>query len=171
MPYAPSDGARLYYEEAGDGYPIVFVHEFSGDSTSWERQIAWFSRHYRCITFNARGYPPSDVPNVDAAYGHEHSANDIAAVMQHLDLPKAHVVGLSMGALATLLFALHHPGLASALVIAGCGSGSDPATREKFQSDSVARADRLMREGWETMARETALAPSRIQLKHKDPQS
>jgi pimeloyl-ACP methyl ester carboxylesterase len=169
MPYAPSDGARLYYEEAGSGYPVIFVHEFSGDYTSWESQIAWFSRHYRCVVFNARGYPPSDVPETDAAYGDRHSADDIVAVMRHLHIKKAHVVGLSMGALAALLFGLRHPGLASALVIAGCGSGSDPATREAFQRDSVARADRLLREGWEAMARETAVAPSRIQLKHKDP--
>ena len=62
MPYIQSDGARLYYEEAGAGIPIVFAHEFSGDLWSWEKQIQHFSRHYRCIAFNARGYPPSEVP-------------------------------------------------------------------------------------------------------------
>jgi len=62
MPYIQSDGARLYYEEAGTGTPIVFCHEFSGDLWSWEKQIQHFSRYYRCVAFNARGYPPSEVP-------------------------------------------------------------------------------------------------------------
>ena len=55
MPYLQSDGAKLYYEEAGTGTPIVFVHEFSGDLWSWEKQIQYFSRRYRCVAFNARG--------------------------------------------------------------------------------------------------------------------
>jgi pimeloyl-ACP methyl ester carboxylesterase len=169
MPYAPSDGARLYFEESGTGYPVVFAHEFSGDHRSWESQMRWFSRHYRCIAYSARGYTPSDVPENDNAYGHEHSANDVAAVMRHLGIDKAHVVGLSMGSMASLLFAISHPGMASALVLASCGSGSDPGLREKFQQDSRERADRLLREGWGPMAEETAIGPNRIQLKYKDP--
>jgi len=56
------DGVKLYTEETGSGTPIVFVHEFAGDCRSWEPQVRHFSRRYRCITYNARGYPPSDVP-------------------------------------------------------------------------------------------------------------
>ena len=62
MPYADSGGVRLYYEEVGKGTPIVFVHEFADDLRSWEPQMRYFSRRYRCIAYNARGYPPSDVP-------------------------------------------------------------------------------------------------------------
>jgi len=62
MPYAQAKDARLYYEDSGKGTPIVFVHEFSGDLRSWETQVRHFSRRHRCIAFNARGYPPSDVP-------------------------------------------------------------------------------------------------------------
>ncbi len=58
MPYANSDDVRLYYEEVGKGTPIVFVHEFADDLYSWEPQIRFFSRRYRCIAYNARGYPP-----------------------------------------------------------------------------------------------------------------
>ena len=65
MPYAPSAEARLYFEEAGSGYPVIFVHEFADDCRSWAGQMHWFSRHYRCIAFNARGYPPSDIPESD----------------------------------------------------------------------------------------------------------
>ena len=63
MPQITSDdGVRLYYEEAGAGHPIVFVHEFAGDYRSYETQLRYFSRRYRCVAFNARGYPPSVVP-------------------------------------------------------------------------------------------------------------
>src|SRR5580765_2340033 len=56
------DGVQLYYEETGAGVPVVFVHEFGGDHRSWEPQVRHFSRRYRCVAYNARGYPPSDVP-------------------------------------------------------------------------------------------------------------
>lgn len=168
MPYCQSDGAKLYFEETGSGYPLVFVHEFAGDYRSWDNQVRWFSRHYRCITFNARGYPPSDVPDADAAYGYEHAAADIAAVMRHLDINRVHIVGLSMGGYAALVFGLRYPGMASALVVAGCGSGSDPSSREAYLRDVPARADRLL-EGIERKVGDATLDPSRIQLRRKDP--
>src|SRR5271163_2427648 len=66
MPYAESSGVKLYFEETGTGHPIIFVHEFGADYRQWETQVRWYSREYRCVTFNARGYPPSDVPDDDA---------------------------------------------------------------------------------------------------------
>ena len=66
------DGVKLYYEEAGQGTPILFVHEFMGEYRSWEPQLRYFSRRYRCIAYNARGYPPSDVPERVEDYGFEH---------------------------------------------------------------------------------------------------
>ncbi len=169
MPYAQSSGARLYFEEAGSGHPIIFVHEFGGDYRAWETQLRWFSRHYRCIAFNARGYPPSDVPAEDAAYAYGHFAEDIAAVLRHLRIDKAHVVGLSMGGYSTLHFGLRHPEMATALVVAGCGSGSPRAERESFRRDSEARAEAFLKRGSAAVAQETGLGPTRIQLKHKDP--
>ena len=115
MPYAQSSGAKLYFEETGNGHPIIFVHEFAADHREWETQVRWFSRNYRCITFNARGYPPSDVPEDDASYGQTQATDDIAAVLKHLAIAKAHVVGLSQGAFATLHFGLRYPQMATAL--------------------------------------------------------
>ncbi len=63
MPYAAADdGVKLYYEETGAGVPVIFVHEFAGDLRSWEAQLRHFGQRYRTIAYNARGYPPSDVP-------------------------------------------------------------------------------------------------------------
>ena len=78
------DGARLYYEETGSGIPILFIHEFAGDCRSWELQVRCFARRYRCITYNARGFPPSDVPADDGRYSQERARDVIRAVLDAL---------------------------------------------------------------------------------------
>ena len=171
MPYAQSVGARLYYEETGAGYPVIFVHEFGADHREWEQQLRFFSREYRCIAYAARGYPPSDVPADPKLYGQDHSADDIAAVLKHLGIARAHVVGLSMGAFATLRFGLRHAQLASALVVAGCGSGSNLAELALWRREQVEKSARLMKEGWRGLAEETGHSPTRIQLKKKNPRA
>ena len=100
------DGVRLYYEETGSGAPIVFVHEFADDVRGFEPQIRYFSRRYRCVAYNARGYPPSDVPEEPERYSQDRARDDIRAVLDALGIAKAHVVGLSMGGFATLHFGL-----------------------------------------------------------------
>jgi pimeloyl-ACP methyl ester carboxylesterase len=169
MPYAQSQGASLYYEETGAGHPIVFSHEFAADCRAWETQVRWFSRQYRCITYNARGYPPSEVPDGSGGYGYEQQVEDLAALLRHLDIPRAHIVGLSMGAYATLLFGLRHPVMATALVVAGCGSGAPSQERAQFKADAEAAADRLSAEGMGPVARDLAVGPTRVQFQNKDP--
>lgn len=169
MPYAQSDGARLHYEECGSGHPIIFVHEFGADLRAWESQVRWFSRSYRCLRFNARGYPPSDVPGQDALYGQAHAADDIAAVLRAAGVARAHVVGLSMGGFATLHFGLRHPQMASALVVAGAGSGAPRGDRTAFRQQSEALAARFLAEGTARIADEMGHGATRIQLKIKDP--
>src|SRR6187551_2468965 len=121
MPYAISNGVRLYYEEAGRGIPIVFVHEFADDLRSWEPQLRYFSRRYRCIAYNARGYPPSDVPNAASKYSQSIATDDIANVMRHLKIRKAHIIGCSMGGYAALHFALRYPRMAISSTVIGAG--------------------------------------------------
>lgn len=169
MLYADSQGVKLYVEETGTGYPLVFVHEFAADHREWEPQVRYFARHYRCITYAARGYPPSDVPEEDAAYHYTHFADDIAAVVRHVGVPKAHVVGLSQGAYATLMFGLRHPQMASALVAAGVGSGSVKEQREEFRKQCEVNAQRFLTEGSAAMAQELGVGASRVQLLNKDP--
>src|SRR5207302_1615495 len=94
------DGVQLYYEEAGSGIALLFVHEFAGDARSWEPQLRHFSRRYRCIAYNARGYPPSDVPQELERYSQARARDDIRCVLDALGIQRAHVVGLSMGAFA-----------------------------------------------------------------------
>jgi pimeloyl-ACP methyl ester carboxylesterase len=163
------DGVRLHYEEAGSGVPIVFVHEFAGDSRSWEPQLRHFSRRYRCVAYNARGYPPSDVPESDARYSQERARDDIRAVLDALKLERAHIVGLSMGANATLHFGLSYPQRARSLTFAGGGYGSPPSARAKFQQDARANAQTIREKGMQHFADTYGRGPARLPLQRKDP--
>ena len=170
MPYVNSnDGIKLYYEEVGAGLPIVFVHEFAGDHRSYEPQLRHFARRYRCVAFNARGYPPSDVPPEPARYSQERARDDILAILDGLGLDQAHVVGISMGGFATLHFGLEYPARARSLVVAGCGYGADPARRTQFQEEAEAAAHRFETLDLAESARAYALGPTRVQYQNKDP--
>ncbi len=170
MPYARTDdGVKLYVEETGTGTPVVFVHEFAGDCRSWEPQIRYFSRRYRCITYNARGFPPSDVPDDPVAYSQDRARDDIRAVLDHFGIDQAHVVGLSMGGFATLHFGLAYPDRARSLLIAGAGYGAEPEKREQFRLESEAAAAGFERDGSEKFAASYAKGPSRVQFLNKDP--
>ena len=167
MPKANVGGVSLYVEEAGQGTPLIFVHEFAGDCWSWQSQVRFFSRRYRTIVFNARGYPPSDVPLDPKAYSQQQAADDIKGVLDHLGVRKAHVCGLSMGGYATLHFGLSYPERALSLVVAGAGYGSDKQDTHRADSELVAR--RLEAEGMAAVADFYGRGPTRVQFMEKDP--
>ena len=170
MPHlATDDGINLYYEEVGSGIPIVFVHEFAGDCRSYEPQLRYFGRRYRCIAYNARGYPPSDVPQTVERYSQDRARDDIRCVLDALKIDKAHIVGLSMGGFATVHFGFTYPERARSLVVAGCGYGAEPAKRQQFLEETAATAKRIEDLGMAKAAEGYALGPSRVQMQNKDP--
>ena len=171
MPYIDSIGAKLYFEETGEGHPIVFLHELGSDCREWETQVRYFSRAYRCITFNARGYPPSDVPEGSALYGWQIAVDDIDALMRGLAVERAHLIGLSMGGYAALQFGLQYPERVSAIVAAGVGSGSAPSQRDAWLRETSVLARAFVDRGMDTMARKIAHGQTRVQLKYKDARS
>jgi len=169
MPHASAkDGTRLYYEEAGSGTPVIFIHEFAGDHRSWEPQMRAFSRYMRCIAYSARGFPPSDIPEDPARYSQAHARDDVVAVLDHLKLDRAHVVGLSMGGFAALHVGIAHPQRARSLVVAGCGYGAEPDKKEKFRAECEAAAASF-ETSWADAAQKYALGPTRVQFQNKDP--
>ena len=169
MPRTSVNGVNLFYEETGQGAPLVFVHEFAGDYQSWHLQVRYLSRRYRTIAFNARGYPPSDVPEDPAAYSQEQAAEDIRGLLDALGIDRAHICGLSMGGYATLHFGLRHPGRALSLVVAGAGYGSVATEREKFRRDVEETARRFEQDGMVAVAEFYTKGPTRVQLMDKDP--
>ena len=163
------DGTRLYYEEAGSGTPILFVHEFGGDWRSWEPQMRYFTRRYRCITFSARGYLPSDVPTEPERYSQDIAVSDMVDVLDGLGIEKAHIVGLSMGGFATLHFGLHHADRSLSLVVAGAGYGAEKEHEDYFRNVSREVARCFEEHGAQTFSRTYATAASRIVFQLKDP--
>ena len=170
MAHAVVNGVRLYYEDVGQGVPMIFVHEFAGEAASWAPQMRFFARRYRAIAYNARGYPPSDVPEDPAAYSQQQTADDIRGMLDALKIQKAHVVGLSMGGYATLHFGLTYPERALSLVVAGAGYGSKADEREGFKRDSASIVEKFERDGMAKVAEIYAMGPTRVQFRDKDPQ-
>jgi pimeloyl-ACP methyl ester carboxylesterase len=170
VPYASApDGVKLYYEECGVGTPVVFVHEYAGDYRSWEPQLRALSRQYRCITFSARGYPPSDVPTDSARYSQDLARDDVKALMDHLRLERAHIVGHSMGAYTTLHVGIRYSQRCLSLTAAGCGWGSNPAERESSAALAKDIARMFKDEGIAKAAAKYADFAMRQRYKAKDP--
>jgi pimeloyl-ACP methyl ester carboxylesterase len=166
-----ADGVNLYYEEAGTGTPVVFVHEFAADYRTWEPQMSAFARSHRCITYSQRGYPPSDVPDDAAQYGQDFSRSDVIAIMDALGIQKAHVVGHSMGAYTALHVGIRHPERCLSVTAAGCGWGSlgDPAARAAMRAQAAETSKMFIEKGMAAAARIYGEGPTRQTQKYKDP--
>ncbi|WP_159010781.1 alpha/beta hydrolase [Bradyrhizobium sp. S69] len=163
------DGVKLYVEETGEGTPILFIHEFGGNQASWEPQLRFFSRRHRCISYAARGYPPSDVPESVDSYSQAIAADDAVAVLDALVIDKAHIVGLSMGGFCTVHFGLRTPQRALSLLVAGAGYGCEKEYEEYFRGVSLEVADNFERQGAKEFSKVYALGASRVQFQNKDP--
>lgn len=156
----------LFYESTGEGTPVLFVHEFSGDSRSWEPQVRHLGRTYRCVTFNARGYPPSDVPAEAGSYSQDLAVGDVLAVLDALEIERAHLVGLSMGGFTALHTGLRHPARVLSLAVGGVGYG---VTREEgWRQDAEHLAD-FYRDDPVDAANSHGSAPGRVPFMVKDP--
>ena len=164
-----SDGVGLHTESAGRGNPILFVHEYAGDHRSWEPQVRRFSRSHRCITYAARGYPPSQVPADAGAYSQQHAVDDAVAVLDGLGVETADVVGISMGGFAGLHLAMQHPARVRSLVVLGTGYGARPAEAPRFRDECEAIARLIETSGMESFARRYLSGPARVQFRNKDP--
>ena len=166
MPHATLDGTMIAYREVGSGEPLVFCHEFAGSTESWDLQVGYFSRRYRTVTYNAKGYPPSDVPAPWEEYTYDRQVKVLLDLLDHLQIDKAHICGLSMGAYTAVQFGLAHPDRCLSIVAAGVGTGSDdPAT---FLKESENRAELLEAGGMDGMAAYLA-GSTRIRFREKDP--
>ncbi len=145
--FQTADGITLFFEQTGDGVPIVFVHEFGGDYRSWHRQIPVLSRSFRCITYCARGFLPSVVPRERSRYGQALSTGDLLVLMNHLGLDEAHLAGTSMGSFTCLDFSLNHPDRVASLTLVGNSSGPrDAAEQEMYRKVWVGNEIRLREE-------------------------
>src|SRR3954471_24423862 len=167
--YADAGGVRLATTSAGTGTPVVFIHELAGDMRNWEPQVRAFSDRHRCRTYNARGYPPSDVPSDPLQYSQALAIGDLLAVLGHHGVDRTHVVGLSMGGYAALNFALAHPDRTLSVVAVGTGHGSDPHTRDEFLAGTAALADGIESRGLDLGGHDYLHGPTRWRFHDKHP--
>lgn len=173
MDITTDDGVRLHVTDSapgGSATPILFVHEFAGDHRSWTAQVAGLSDEYRCLTYDARGYPPSDVPTDPAQYSWEHAVADAVAVLDAAGVESAHVVGLSMGGFCALMIGARHPDRVRSLVVTSAGSGSYPPTREAYLEETAQGAATLRASGMAPFVERMAVGQSRVQLQNKNPE-
>ena len=170
MPKILVNGIHLYYEEAGRGIPILFLHEFAGDWRSWEPQMRFFSSRYRAITFSARGYLPSDVPDSPEAYSQNLQVEDLKGLLDVLRIDQAHICGLSMGSYTTLLFGSNYPDRARSLTIAGSGYGSGK-NRQEFHQRVAEIADKMLQGGMKAVSEGYTQGAARVQLQNKNPRA
>jgi 3-oxoadipate enol-lactonase len=155
-------GAEIHYEVYGKGPAVVFAHGLGGNHLSWWQQVAHFAPTYTCVVFAHRGFPPSSaVPGNTAPDAY---ADDLAALIDHLDLKDVALVAQSMGGWTCLEHALRHPAKVRALVMASTSGAVEfsqlknaevdewsrraPAELEKLQARGIHPA------GGERMARE-----------------
>lgn len=163
MPVTEINGASIYYEEHGKGFPAVFVHGAGGNHMSWWQQVPEFSRHYRCITFDQRGWGLS--LDSDGA-GPSALVDDLAALLDHLGVEETFLVAQSMGGIACFGLALRQPARVKGLVLANTFAGM---RREVWlASGDVARQS--VRDIWERRQADTVKrALSReFSSRHKD---
>ena len=168
MPHAiTDDNVKLYYEEAGEGTPIIFIHEFADDYRTWDDQIEFFKITHRCIAYNARGYPPSDIPEKSSSYSQLRATEDARDVLKHLGIDKAHIVGLSQGGFAALHFGLNFPEMAHSLVVAGCGYGAG-ADKQQWKDETSEIAKKFLDDGVEKVGAFYCYGPTRVQFENKN---
>lgn len=161
------DGVEIAYREYGKGVPIIFAHEFAGDMSSWEEQIKYFEKTNRVIVYNAVGYPPSDVPEAIELYDRSQQIKNLKGLIVSLGLPKANLVGLSMGAHMALGFALEYPDYLFSLVLAGAGTGSSEVV--DYRQEMEERAGLLEKNGMLGLVSYTE-SDVRIGFKQRNPE-
>ncbi len=146
-------GAQIHYEVSGQGPVIVFAHGLGGNHMSWWQQVAHFASRYTCVTFAHRGFAPSSVDGGQPdplLY-----ADDLSALIDHLQLGKVHLVGQSMGGWTMVEYCLRHPGRVSSLVLSATtgsidpmrSAGVDQAALEAWKRDAPTTVARCRNDG------------------------
>jgi len=117
----------LYYEVAGTGPPLVLIHGFTLDTRMWDDQFEAFSKHYRVVRYDMRGYGQSALPVLGEGYSH---ADDLRALLDHLGITKTHVIGLSMGGSVAVNFTIEYPERTMSLITVDTTLGGFPRSEE-----------------------------------------
>ena len=172
MPRVPLNGIEIDFQDYGEGEAIAFCHGAGGNLLSWWQQVPYFSQNYRCITFSHRGFGHSyDVPDRP---GMKSFVDDLAALLDHLEIESTHLVAQSMGGRTALGFAVEYTTRTRSLVLADTTGGIgepdvEQALNDWRESQSATReiGFRALAEGFGV--REPALANLYLQVSRTNP--
>jgi pimeloyl-ACP methyl ester carboxylesterase len=152
VPFARSDGVRLYYEVHGDGPAVMFVHGSGGHHAAWWQQVPRFAREYRVVTVDMRGFGNSDSDMEE--YDSLDFPGDILAVLDAAEIDQAVLVGQSIGASASLKVAMAHPDRAAGVVLAHSLGGiahdelASMVRADRAEAEKLPVLDRLLTAGF-----------------------
>jgi pimeloyl-ACP methyl ester carboxylesterase len=148
MPYLTRDGIGIYYEDHGHGLPILFSHGFGASTGMWQGQVDALRDAYRLILWDMRGHGESDSPDDQALYSHQHTVEDMRALLDHLRIDRAVIAGHSLGGFMSLAFHVHYPQRVQGLILQGCGPGyRNPEARAAWNARAEQRARTLQDQG------------------------
>lgn len=163
MPFAAINGFDFYYESHGTGPAVVFAHGRGGNHLSWWRQIPAFSKEFRCVTFDHREFGLSRNPPDQR--GKNAYAEDLARLLDHLEIESAFLVGQSMGGWTCLNFALQHPSRVRALVLTNTSGGiGDPSVVDILIKRGDAGAQRITGPGFDESEPELAFLIAQFRM-------
>jgi len=127
MPYTDAPGFRMYYEEHGNGFPLLLINGLGSDHLEWLHQLPAFEARFRLVVFDNRGTGLTDVP--PGPYSTAQMADDAASLLRALGIPRAHVLGVSLGGMIAQEVALRHPDRVDRLVLGCTGPGGELSVR------------------------------------------
>ncbi len=144
MPFAPVNGTELYYESHGEGPAVVFAHGAGGNHLSWWQQVPFFSKRFRCITFDHRAFGRTRDGDGEAQLGRRAFHDDLRDLLDHLGIREARIIAQSMGGRTAVGFALRNPGRCRGIVFAGTTGGAiDDGVRELQEAHRETEVGRL----------------------------
>lgn len=148
MPYLTRDGVCIYYEDHGQGVPILLSHGFAASTGMWRGQVEVFQQAYRLIPWDMRGHGDSDSPADQGLYSHTHTIEDMRGLLDYLHIEQAVIAGHSLGGFLSLAFHVYYPQRVRALILQGCGPGyRNPEARAAWNERAKRRAQTLETQG------------------------
>ncbi|MCH9025426.1 MAG: alpha/beta hydrolase [candidate division Zixibacteria bacterium] len=137
MPYFHSGDVKLFYQDEGQGEPLLFLHGFTFDHRLWQPQLDFFSSNYRTLILDSRGHGKSDAP--ETGYSRDHRAEDTKLLLDELKIDKVHLVGLSMGGSTAIGFALNYPKRLKSLSLVSTGAAGHSPGKKIGILDEIAQ--------------------------------
>jgi pimeloyl-ACP methyl ester carboxylesterase len=154
MAYLNRGGVQVYYEEAGQGTPVLLSHGYSATSKMWQGQMDALAGNYRLIAWDMRGHGQTDSPDDASAYSEAATVDDMAAVLDAAGVEKAVISGLSLGGYMSLAFNVKYPERVLALMLFDTGPGyKNPVGREGWNETAMGRATVFEEKGIDALGR------------------